>query len=251
METQTQIIPADSSAVALIREAIAAKADPAQLRELLAVRREWEGDEARKAYNAAIAEFQHVAPIVAKTNHGEKSDYAAMDTIWRQIRPLSTGLGLAVTWRICEIKPPLVEKGDAICHLEGELRHKLGHTERLAMDLPIPGVILTRDGRAVTNVAQQMGSAITYAKRYATCAALGIVTGEDDDGNGANASLTIDEAQEKEICDLLDAARGVSGFDEKGFWAWLGCAKVRDIYKTHAAGVVEALKKKIKQGGSR
>lgn len=239
------LIPAESSAVLLIREAIASKADPAQLRELLAVRREWESDEARKAYNAAIAEFQLKAPIVSKGDKGEKSDYAALDRIWREIRPLQTGLGLAVTWHVSELKG---EGENAFLHLEGKLRHKLGHIEELRFDLPLPGIIKTRDGRAVTNMAQNMGSAVTYAKRYAHCAALGIVTGDDDDGRNAGVVLTIDEAQEKEILTLLDAARGIASFDEKKFWAWLGCATVRDIYKTHAAGVVEVLKKKIKGG---
>lgn len=35
------------------------------------------------------------------------------------------------------------------------------------------------------NTAQGIGSAITYAKRYALCAILGIVTEDDDDGNMA------------------------------------------------------------------
>ncbi len=245
---EASLVPAESSAVALIRDAINRNADPAQLRELLAVRREWEADESRKAYNAAISEFQRQAPIVAKADKGEKADYAKLDRIWRDIRPLLTSLGLSVTWQVCEIKG---EGEAAFCHLEGQLRHKLGHGEALRFDLPMPGIVKTRDGRAVTNAAQMMGSAVSYAKRYAMCAALGIVTGDDDDGSGAGAVLTIDEAQEKEIITLLEAARGVNGFDEKGFWAWLGCGSVRDIYKTHAAGVVAALQKKIKQGGAK
>lgn len=247
-QAEVSSISAESSAVALIREAITTKADPAQLRELLAVRREWEADEARKIYSAAIAEFQRQAPIIAKLDQGVKGDYAKLDRIWREIRPLLTGLGLSVTWQVCEIK------GDgegAFCHLEGHLRHKLGHGEALRFDLPLPGLVKTSDNRAVTNAAQMMGSAVSYAKRYAMCAALGIVTGDDDDAHTASASLTVDESQEKEIVDLLDACRGIDGFEEKKFWAWLGCGTVREIYKTHAAGVVVELKKKIKLGGTR
>jgi len=48
-----------------------------------------------------------------------------------------------------------------------------------------------KDGQLVkttnTMSAQQRGAAVTYARRYALCAMLGIVGDEDDDGNGASA----------------------------------------------------------------
>jgi hypothetical protein len=48
-----------------------------------------------------------------------------------------------------------------------------------------------------------MGSASSYAKRYATCAALGIVTGEDDDGLAAGTSYVTKE-QADELVAILD-----------------------------------------------
>ncbi len=38
--------------------------------------------------------------------------------------------------------------------------------------------------------AQQMGSAVTYFRRYGALAVLGIVTDADDDGNGASTATT-------------------------------------------------------------
>jgi len=47
-----------------------------------------------------------------------------------------------------------------------------------------------KDGQIVktsnTMTAQQRGAAVTYARRYALCAMLGIVADEDDDGNAAS-----------------------------------------------------------------
>ena len=57
MSTQLTTQP-EGSAVALIREAIASGKSPEYLRELLNVRRDWETDEARKAFNLSISEFQ-------------------------------------------------------------------------------------------------------------------------------------------------------------------------------------------------
>jgi hypothetical protein len=41
-----------------------------------------------------------------------------------------------------------------------------------------------------TKDAQALGSALTYCKRYALSAILGIVTDEDDDGNAASTGMT-------------------------------------------------------------
>jgi hypothetical protein len=60
------------------------------------------------------------------------------------------------------------------------------------------------------NAAQQMGSATTYAKRYALCSALGIVTGEDDDGLAAGTSYVTKE-QADELLALLDTLKDRDG----------------------------------------
>jgi hypothetical protein len=227
----------EGSAVALIREAIAGGKSPEYLRELLNVRRDWEADEARKAFNHAIAEFQRRAPIISKEDKAYDKQYARMDRIWREIRPLLTELGLSVTWQICELR-------DQACHVEGQLRHRQGHGERLVQDLPLPAIIKTRDGRDAQNAAQQMGSAATYARRYALCAALGIVTGDDDDGHAAGGALvTADQADELRA--LVDAARGVDGFNEKAFYGYAGTDDLGLIPAARFEDLRKALKRKI------
>ncbi len=94
------------------------------------------------------------------------------------------------------------------------------------------------------NRAQQMGSASTYAKRYAFCAALGIVTGDDDDGHAAGASFVTAE-QAGEISDLLQACRGLAGFNEPAFWSWVGAKSAGEIQSVQFAGAKGALQKKL------
>ncbi len=217
----------------LIRETTRAGASPEHLRELLAVRREWEADEARKAFNYAIAEFQRRAPIIAKLDDAYGKKYAKRDRIWREIRPLLTELGLSVTFQVCEVK------GD-ICHVEGQLRHRDGHGERLVQDVPIPEVLKGQ------NRAQQLGSADEYARRYCTCSALGIVTGEDDDGRRAGTQFVTPE-QAREISDLLDACRGLPDFKEKVFWGWANATTADEIAANRFADIRDNLKKKLGQ----
>lgn len=161
--------------------------DPAKLRELLAVRREWNADEAAAAFNAAVVLFQQKCAIVGKLDQANGRSYARLDRIWRTVRPLMEECGLAVTW-----ESMVVDGG--FCEVKGHLRHSRGHAQPLMHRMPLP------EGNNSMNSAQRAGSGETYAKRYAICAALGIQTGEDDDGNGGQpqGAITADQARDME-----------------------------------------------------
>jgi len=238
MNTETQLAHTPHvGAIAIIQGALASGVSPDHLRELLAVRREWEADEARKAFNLSVSEFQRRAPIIAKADKAYDKEYARMDRIWREIRPLLTELGLSVSWQICELR-------EGVCHVEGMLRHKDGHGERLVYDCPLPAIIKTKSGGDAQNAAQQMGSATTYAKRYAMTGALGIVTGEDDDGHRAGTQFVTHE-QAEQIKDLISAAKGIADFDESKFWKWIAAECAADIPAARFNDAVAALKRKI------
>jgi len=193
----TELTQPANSAVSIIQQAIASGADPAYLRELLQVREQWEAGEARKLYSQAIADFQSRCPIIEKGDKAHNKQYAAMDRIWRTIRPLLDETGLSIVWTVNQ----LTEYG---LHIEGEIRHKAGHAVGISYDLPMPDKVTGQ------NAAQQMGSASSYAKRYATCAALGIVTGEDDDGLAAGTSYVTKE-QADELVAILDTLKDREG----------------------------------------
>lgn len=198
----------------MIQQAIASGADPAYLRELLQVREQWEAGEARKLYSQAIAEFQSRCPIIEKADKAHNKQYAAMDRIWRTIRPLLDETGLSVVWTANTV----TEYG---LRIEGEIRHKAGHAVPISYDLPMPDKVTGQ------NAAQQMGSATTYAKRYALCSALGIVTGEDDDGLAAGTQYVTKE-QADELVAILDTLE----FRRDALEAMLeyaGCDTIADI----------------------
>lgn len=150
--------------------------DPAKLREILAVKKDWEADEARKAFSADMASFQARCPIIAKLENANGKNYARIDRIYRETRPLRTECGFWFVWNSCEIK-------GEIAHIEGLLGHRGGHTIPCRQIIPLPEEIISKSGFRATNAAQRAGSAESYAKRYGECLALGIVTGEDNDGN--------------------------------------------------------------------
>jgi hypothetical protein len=231
MSTELQIHQEKPSAVSIIQSALSSGVSPEHLRELLAVRREWEEGEARKAFNLAVAEFQRRAPIVEKLDVAHNKQYARMDRIWREIRPLVTELGLSVTWQVAEMR-------EGMYHVEGQLRHRDGHGERLVMDIPLPDKISGQ------NDAQRAGSASTYARRYALCGALGIVTGDDDDGNAAGTAF-VSKEQADELWELFQACQGLDGFKIEAFWKWAGADKTDGIAANRYADVKKFLNGKL------
>jgi len=208
LTTQTQ-------ANAMIQMAVEKGMTGEDLQALLAARREWEADEAKKAYNHALADFQREAPIVEKADDAHGKKYAALDRIWRTVRPLLTEKGLSVTWHETSI-----DVENKVCSIAGELAHRDGHSVTLKRDVPMPDIIRGQ------NAAQQAGSAETYGKRYALCAALGIVTGEDDDASSCGQTITA-----KQMTDLSGLLDKVENRDKvlTDLLEWAGVDSLEDI----------------------
>ena len=118
----------------------------------------------------AILQFQKNsgAVIMSAVNPRFKSKYASLTDIQKAIRK------------------PLADAGLVIVHQLGEnntMTSSLVHAETGQSISSTYNLIVQR------NDMQALGSAITYAKRYAVAALLDIITDEDDDGNKAVDSM--------------------------------------------------------------
>lgn len=128
-------------------------------------------DEARAAFAAALAEFQAELPAVRKDNTATvRSDkgnysyaYADLTDITEVAAPVLSKHGLSFT-----AAPTITDHGFVLRY---SLLHTGGHREGGEFPLPDP----SKFG------AQQIGSWLTYARRYALCAVTGIAPGGDDD----------------------------------------------------------------------
>jgi hypothetical protein len=74
--------------------------------------------------------------------------------------------------------------------------------------------------------------------------ALGIVTGDDDDGHRAGTQFVTHE-QAQQIRDLIETAKGVADFDEAKFWKWIAADSATEIAAARFQDAVAALKRKI------
>lgn len=122
---------------------------------------------------AALAAFQEELPDVGKgsTNPAFKTRYADLADVVKAVLPALAKQGLAWT-----AIPTMTKRGAFV--LKYELRHVAG--EHIGGVWPLP------DPERVTS--QALGSAVTYAKRYALSAVTGIAPDEDDDGNAASTA---------------------------------------------------------------
>jgi hypothetical protein len=108
-----------------------------------------------------------------------KSKYADLGSVFDACREALTKAGIAVTqWPAAS--------DDGKLHLITRLSHK-GEWMQCKMGIPMD-----------KQNAHGVGSAITYARRYALSAALGIVADEDDDGNAAVAKPKVQAPPEED-----------------------------------------------------
>lgn len=128
--------------------------------------------------NLTIVEKGRTAKIPTKDGKSYSYDYADIGDVVKLTRPVLAEHGLVAL-------TPIHDHGDGLaCTVT--ILHTSG--ERLDFGpFPFDGA---RD-------AQATGSAVTYFRRYALVAALGMAAGDDDDGASAKASQTAPQRQER------------------------------------------------------
>ena len=116
-----------------------------------------------------------------------KSKYADLESVWGACRDLLSANGLAVMQF-----PGLYSELDKSMSLTTIISHKSG--EYISQEMSVPCGMLGRDGVLKLD-AQAAGSALTYMRRYALAAVVGVVQA-DDDGNAASSPKPVVKAKE-------------------------------------------------------
>jgi len=148
------------------------------LERLLAMRDKLNKEVAVKQFNEAMANFQMECPIISKNKKVMNKDkvtvrysYATIDHIVSQVGNIIAKNGLSYDFGT-------VIDGDEV-KVVCTITHILGHTKSSGFKVPT-------DKESFMNNQQRFASALTYAKRYAFCNALGIMTGDEDDDSNSN-----------------------------------------------------------------
>ncbi len=161
---------------ALLSKAVDANSAVDVLERLAVMRREMKAEQAKEAFDHAMAEFQAECPVINKGKQvkGGKFayNYAPLDSIVSETKELLRRHGFSYT-----LTAKVEEKWvTAIVRV----KHSAGHAEESEFKVPI-------DPDSYMNAPQKFASALTFAKRYAFCNSFGILTGDvDDDAHGAD-----------------------------------------------------------------
>lgn len=180
--TTTQMNPGQ-----LLELAINKDVDVEKLGKLMELQKQWQADQARKAFFAAFTEFQSKCPDIRKTktvqfeskNNGAVSySFAPLADIARQIAKPMKDHDLSFRWEIQDDQTNL-KVTCIISHIDG-------HSEQTTMSS-------TADTSGAKNPIQARGSAIEYLKRYTLTGALGITTADSDiDGRMGDYEIDVD-----------------------------------------------------------
>ena len=145
-------------------------------------------DTATSQINTALADLQTQLPRIAKDNTANvptksggsyRYSYADLADISQAILPLMGKLGLSFISR-----PTVVEGGRFV--LAYELRHISGEVVPGEYPLPNPD----------RGTPQEIGGAITYARRYCLCAVTGVAPDDDTDAQAAERAAQRRERRE-------------------------------------------------------
>jgi hypothetical protein len=138
------------------------------------------------SFIAALATAQGEMPRVAKaetanvqtkTGHRYQYSYASLADIHAAILPVLSRHGLA--WITM---PTIREDGRYV------LRCELAHvSESRTCEMPLPSMC----------TPQELGSALTYARRYALCSMVGIAPDDEDDDSAAAQAATVAAPQQQ------------------------------------------------------
>lgn len=161
----TEIIPIQDEATALISQAIDKNVPVETMEKLMAMRRELNAEKAKAAYDTAMAKFQAECPVIEKTKQGYGYKYAPLESIVEQTKELRSACNFSYKFDTDE-----TEKGLVIYCI---VKHIAGHSEQSK-------AFIDKETTTKMNSSQQSGAVMTYGKRYAFVNAFGILTGDED-----------------------------------------------------------------------
>jgi hypothetical protein len=168
-----------------------------QMQQLFELKLRVEADEARKAFNAAMAKFKDNPPRISKNKHvkfkTEKGfteyDHSTLDHVVDRVTAALSAVGISHKWR-----PK--QEGSSIT-ITCILTHLMGHSE----ETPLTA---SADASGGKNSIQAIGSTVTYLQRYTLLAAVGMAGGKDDDGVGGDDKEPPRGLPEEELLSALD-----------------------------------------------
>lgn len=236
-------VPITANPMTVVDRAIERGMTGADLKEIMDLQERWEANQAKKAFEIALADAIAELPIIVRN---------------RLVNFEARGGGRATNYKH-EDMAEIVEAIRPILH-----KHGLGHRFRPSQDLATGMITVTciisghghREETPLSskpdanssgmNDIQRIASATTYLQRYTLKMALGLAVANDDDGRGSSAKAIdatpepgcITAAQADEIRKLLDE-RGIT---QRAFLQFIKLPRIENIGAEHYERAVIKIK---------
>ena len=228
--TATNVVPIQTTALTpmdMLDRAVTSGASVETLEKLMGLQERYEKNQARKAFDEAVALAKtEIKPVVRNTTGHNSKKYADFAAIARSVDPIISKHGLSYRFRSMQ---------DERINVTCVLSHKLGHSEETTLSGPA-------DKTGNKNDIQAIGSTLTYLQRYSLMQALGLSATNDDDGEAAGAGEKISQEQVAQLVALADEV----GADKIKFCKYLKVESLADIPLTKFKNAVAALEGKRK-----
>jgi len=178
----------------LLEKAIISGASVEVMERLMDLQERFDKNQARKAYDAAMASLRIDLPTIVKTKEvgfegksGGRTTYKYEDlaTVTEQLSPVMAKHGLSFRWRTDSSTTDAVSVTCIVSHVEG-------HSEETELKAQL-------DHSGAKNPIQALGSAVTYLQRYTIKAALGIAAANDDDARSVPGSKAASQDKQPQL----------------------------------------------------
>lgn len=207
--------------------------------KFMALQERWEANQARKAFDAAIALAKaEIKPILKKQevdfpakNGGSRTNYKyeGFSDIAEHVDPILAKHGLSYRHR--------PKQEGKLLTITCILAHRDGYSEETSL-------FASNDESGNKNSIQSIGSTATYLQRYTLKLALGLAAAKDDDGKGAGG--TEEETLTEDEIANLEALISEVGADKAKFLAYLKVDSLDVIWRKKYKDVVKILEAKRK-----
>ncbi len=231
MENQKpyEVTVRETTPAMLLSIAIDKGADLDRLEKLMLLQRQWEADQARKAYTVAMSEFKKHPPAIEKDRHVEYKtgsgttsyNHASLGNVAGKINSALSEHGLSAAWT--------TEQNDKGVTVTCKITHSLGHFETTSLTAPFD----TSGGK---NSIQALGSTISYLQRYSLLSLTGLATTDKDDD-----AAPVELISEKQLEAIMGIIRD-KGVDIDRFLVFMGAESLDKIHVKDFNKAMDALK---------
>jgi len=156
-----------------------------------------------------------------------KSNYADLESVWDACRELLSTNGLAIMQFPGEYLDGNMALNTIITHKSGEW---------MSQEMTVP--VSKPD-------AQGAGSALTYMRRYALAAVVGVVQADDDGNSASNKATSVAESATSQQIASINALIEQAEADEAKLLAYFKKPSITLLSRTEAIQAISMLEKKL------